>query len=95
MQFRNECQFRWKLDYLEATRSTNYGVYLDFGTSIHEAIEHYKTRKNPVPLEDAIRIFKEKWKELGVKNSPHYSEKDLKLSFTDLEAAGDKILRDL
>lgn len=91
--FRNECQWRWKLDYLEKHRRANYGVYLDFGTSIHEAIEHYKTRKNPVTVDEAVLLFRSKWKELWTANSPKYAEKDLKIKFEDLDAAGERILR--
>lgn len=100
INFRNGCQHRWKLDYLDEKRSKNFGIHMDFGTSVHAALELYKPRlPNPyagldVPIIDlAIFFFKEVFKNLYERNREQYREheKDLEVEFF-LEA-GERILR--
>lgn len=92
MCFRNVCQWRWKLDYLEGKRKLNYGIHLDFGTSIHAAIEKYKTRKDAVSLEEAIKIFEDTLKDLWNKNNDKYESKDREVKLDDFLSSGKVIL---
>jgi hypothetical protein len=95
LNFRNECQWKWKLDYLDGHRSKAYGIHMDFGTAVHEAIEHHRTRNNPVSVDAAVEIFKKKFKDLTDENWLKYEEKDRKNKLPDFFAAGERILRGL
>lgn len=90
--YRNGCQWRWKLDVADGLKSTNFGVYMDFGSCIHEAIEKYKTRKDPLSKNEAIDHFKKNFTELFQKNSPNYREKDRLLNTEDFLKAGTVII---
>lgn len=90
--FKNVCQWRWKLDYLENRKAKNYGVHLDFGTSIHAAIEVHKTRKDPVSLERAVEIFKETFSKLWEENYPKYEGRDKEANKDEFLSAGENIL---
>jgi len=80
----------------DGLRSTSYGVYMDFGTCIHEAIELYKTRKDPLTLEQTKEHFKKQFKELFEKNFKNYREKDQqKFTADDFIPAGIRILEHL
>lgn len=93
--YRNGCQWRWKLDVVDGLRSNNFGIYMDFGTAVHEAIELYKTRKNPLTLGLAQEHFEKKFKELLHTNSAKYREKERELNPDDFISAGKKILEHL
>lgn len=84
---------RWKLDYLDGHRQTNYGIHLDFGTAIHAGIEVYKTRKNPVTVEEAVEVFRWTFCLLYGENSQMYSEGDRKQDPNFFLEAGTNILR--
>ncbi|MHB8407874.1 MAG: PD-(D/E)XK nuclease family protein [Acidiferrobacterales bacterium] len=88
-----ECQQRWRLDYVEGHRRAVFGIHLDFGVCIHEAIEHYKTRKDPVTLEQAIAKFQEKFLELHAKNHDKYSDREQKQECEDFVKMGTQILQ--
>lgn len=93
-QLWGRCQQRWKLDYLEKRRTKVYGVHMDFGTSIHFAIEMYKDPKNElgITLPIAIFIFEEEMKYLYNKNLEHYKESDRKVKLDFFLDAGRNIL---
>jgi hypothetical protein len=55
--FRNGCQWRWKLDYIDGIRKKSQSVHLAFGTAIHSAIEKYKNKSNPVSLDESGAYF--------------------------------------
>lgn len=89
------CQHRWKLEVVDKLRVDGYGIYLDFGTCIHHAIEHYKTRKDPVTLDDALKMFEEKFRDLHGKNHLKYKQRERDLKLEDFVVAGKRILTDL
>lgn len=91
--FKNECQWRWKLDYLDGHRATNYGIHLDFGTAIHAAIERYKTRKNAQPLDYCVKLFRRYFSLLWKHRNSKYSENDRKQDHKTFLEAGERILR--
>lgn len=94
MQFKNLCQWRWKLDYLDGNRSKIYSVHMDFGTAIHGAIEQYRSSKpNPyVTIEVTVFFFKQYFKYLYDKNKEHYTKKDFNSPFSFFTDAGENIL---
>lgn len=96
MMAREQCQHRWKLDYIDGRRSPVYGVYLDFGTAIHETIELFHCKK-PDPIytpDNAIFLFKAKLRYLLDTNGKHYREKEQKLLRDfDFFKAGEHIIR--
>lgn len=89
------CQQRWHLDYEEGHRAPVFGVHLDFGTSVHGAIEKYKTRKDPITLEAAVKLFEEKFVKLYDANSAKYEERDRKQPAEVFLEAGKRILESL
>lgn len=91
--FKNECQWRWKLDYLEGKRAVNYGVHLDFGTAIHAAIEVFKRRKDPVSVDEAVEEFRWAFCLLWGDNHEKYGANDAKAKPEDFLTAGERILR--
>lgn len=93
--YRNGCQWRWKLDVVDGLRSVNYGVYMDFGTCIHNTIELYKTRQDAITLQTAKEYFELSFTELFEKNFKNYREKDQKFLAKDFIPAGKRILEDL
>lgn len=76
MEFRNGCQHRWKLNYLDGNRSKIYSIHMDFGTAIHEAVELSRSRSPKITKEEAIPHFEKKLRSLLDKNLPHYREKE-------------------
>ena len=92
MSYRKGCQWRWKLDYLDKIGKKAYGVYMDFGTCVHGAIELHKTRKNPISLDDAKAYFAESFTKMFEENVKHYREHERKLKPADFVKAGHKIL---
>lgn len=92
--YRNNCQWRWKLDVVDGHRSNNYGIYMDFGTCVHNAIEKFKTRKDPIDLQAAQKLFEEKFRELHKKNKDKYREKERSLNVDDFVTSGKRILED-
>lgn len=71
-----KCQQRWKLDYLDGRRHKIYGVHLDFGTAIHEAIELSRSRKPKLTKEEAIPHFEKAFTKLFTDNKDKYKEKE-------------------
>lgn len=91
--FAQGCQWKWKLTYLDGHRKTEYSQDLDFGTSIHAAVEAYYRRKDPISLEHAIILFNKKWAWLTRKNGSKYPKPLTVKDYTSLLAAGGNILR--
>lgn len=77
MKFTRGCQHRWKVEDLGQKRQKIFSIHMDFGTAMHGAIERHKTRKDPVTLANAQRIFRKYFRLLFLKNSKSYSERDL------------------
>jgi hypothetical protein len=90
--FAQGCQWKWKLDYLENRRSRDYSPDLDFGTAIHDALEQYHRRKNPVSLAEAKKLFSDSWKKLTDENSSKYPKQFLPKDFESMLASGNTIL---
>lgn len=90
--FANDCQFKWKLDYLDGLRSEKFSVHFDFGHAVHEALEKYLTRKNPITLNEAELVFRTSFKDLYDKNSPKYGKPE---KFDDMLAAGTRIIQSI
>jgi hypothetical protein len=55
--FKNICQWRWKLDYIDGLRSKTSSPSLIFGTAIHSAIEKHKSRKDPLDIPATKLLF--------------------------------------
>ena len=91
--YARECQWRWKLDYLEDRRSKIYSVHFDFGTAIHEALEKHYTRNNPITVDEAVELFKSKFSELTTENGKNYSKPLSVKDYTSLLAGGENIIR--
>ena len=92
--FATGCQWRWKLDYLENRRVDVFSIHFDYGGALHEAFEKYLTRKNPLDVDSAVKLFQEKLRKDVVENGPKYEEgplpeKELNL----LLAAGEACIR--
>ena len=97
--FKKGCHWRWNLDYNEGHRYDPeykaYGIHLDFGTCVHEAIEKHKTRKDPVSEADAQDLFESKFRGLYTENSKRYREHEQKIDPDDFVRAGRKIIEHL
>lgn len=93
--YRRGCQWKWKLDVVDGLRSNAYGVHLDFGTCIHNAIEKYKTKKDPISMEDAQKSFEEKFRDLFGKNKEKYKESERSADLEELVSAGKRIIESL
>lgn len=91
-EFANNCQHRWNLNYLQSLRAEVFSVHFDFGTSVHEAIESYLTKKNPVSEQEACDIFKRKMEKLYSKNGPKYEKPVDKREINQMIEAGVKII---
>jgi RecB family exonuclease len=76
MAFQQVCQHRWNLDYLQGKRGKNYGIHLDFGTSFHHAIEKFYTREDPCTLEEALKLFEDKFRELYGRHKEKYTQRE-------------------
>ena len=70
--FANDCQWCWKLDYLDGGRSDKFSLHFDFGGAVHEAIEKHLSRKDPVSIDEACEIFRTTFTKLYAENSPFY-----------------------
>lgn len=93
VEFANVCQHRWNLNYLQNLRSNVYSIHFDFGTAVHEALEVYLTKKDPVDVETAVQRFKDTMAKLTGENGKRY-EKPLPVKdYADLLGAGERILR--
>jgi hypothetical protein len=96
MLAREQCQYRWKLDYIDGHRREVFGVYLDFGTAMHETIELFHC-KNPDPIytpDNCVTLFRAKLKYLFDLHAEKFSEKDRKLIRDfDFFASGEYIIR--
>jgi hypothetical protein len=93
--FKNDCKYRWKLDYVDGLRSKNYGINLDFGTAVHSTIERLKTRKDDERISDGAKYFEEYFTKLYNENVANYSEKDKSVSLKEFLDAGKNILSKL
>ena len=60
-----DCEHRWSLDYLEARRAPVFSKYMDFGTSLHDALEKYKNpnKEEKISLEEACDTFERTFRE--------------------------------
>lgn len=59
------CQWRWSLDYYEGRRSRVNGVYLTFGSAIHDALETLKDpkqKKARPEIQDICWVFEVKFR---------------------------------
>lgn len=65
---------------------------MDFGTSIHHALEHHKTRKDPVDLSTARSLFESTFTKLHTENLSHYQERDRETPIEFFLDAGRNIL---
>lgn len=92
MLYKNECKFRWKLDYVDGLRAKVYGVNLDFGTAIHETLELLKNKDKSKRIEDAPKYFEEFFRKIYSENCDKYADKDKKTSVDDFVSAGKNIL---
>lgn len=90
--FANECQWRWKLDYLENKRSNKFSVHFDFGTAIHEALEKHYTRKDPITVEQSVELFKTTFTKLTSENGPFYPKSLPVRDYVEMLVAGERIL---
>lgn len=95
MSFRKGCQWRWKLDVCDELRSNNKGIHMDFGTACHAAIEHYRTRKDPISLADALDWFEITFRQLHEQNVLEYREKERSARVDDFVKAGRVIISEL
>lgn len=97
--FRDGCKHRWNLDYLQNFRYDPrfkiFGIYLDFGTCIHGAIELYKTRKDPITLEAAQEKFEADFRKMFTENHEKYKGREATIPVDDFVSAGRRILEHL
>ena len=91
--FANGCQWRWKLDYLDGLRSENFSVHFDFGTAVHEAVERHFTRKDPLDIPAAVKVFEDKFNELVELNGSKYDKSLSQKDRDGLLASGATIIR--
>lgn len=91
--FATGCQWRWKLDYLEDRRAEIFSIHFDFGTAVHEALEKYLSRKDPVDVDAAVEIFKTSLHKLTTENGPKYPEPLPVRDYVGLMASGEQIIR--
>ncbi len=90
--FATGCQWRWKLEYLDGERREVFSVHFDFGTAMHEALELHLTRKEPISVDEAVKLFKLKFHELVDKHANLYP-KDKPFDKDELLGAGENIIR--
>jgi hypothetical protein len=91
--FVNGCQHRWKLDYHDGLRSENFSIHFDFGTAVHEAVEKHFTRKDPIDIPTAIKLFEDKFEQLIAKNEHGYKEPLSKKDRDSMLASGSMIIK--
>jgi hypothetical protein len=95
LKFRNDCQFRFKLDQVDGLKSESFGINLDFGKVIHRTIELLKPTKNKTPIGYPEKYFTRIFKWLYKRHSHLYKEKDLEVDLEKLIESGRRILRDV
>lgn len=87
-----KCPFQWYLNYFKGLSSYSQSIHTIFGTSIHEAIQHYlkvlyEQSGVQADNEDISNIFKEKfrllYKEEFEKTKQHFSSPDEMKEFYD------------
>lgn len=83
------------MNYLQGLRSEVFSVHFDFGTAIHEAIEKFLTKKDPIDEDSAYAIFVEKLTELYKKNNQKYDKKVTTSEIENLLKSGEMIIRGL
>lgn len=93
--YRKGCQWRWKLDYLDKVGIQGSGIYLDFGKSVHGALEKYKTRKDPVTLDAAKMLFTKLFTEMFEANKATYKVRERESKIDDFVTAAHRILDDI
>jgi hypothetical protein len=94
-EFSTVCQHRWYLNYSQNLRSNIYSIHFDFGTAIHESVENYLTRKNPITVDEAVTNFKVKLNQLYDENSSRYEKPIPEKDFLNLISSGETIIRNL
>lgn len=92
-EFANNCQHRWYLNYYLKHRREIQSIHFDFGTAMHSALERHYTRKDPVSVEEAERIFKEELSRLYAEHSPKYDKAVDAKELERLTVAGINIIR--
>ena len=90
--FRQVCQWRWKLDYIEKRHLSTYSIHFDFGGAVHFAIECMKRRKHTISLEHSHKIFEKKLRLRYKENSSKY---DAPADLEEFVKAGHNILEHL
>lgn len=93
VEFATVCQHRWNLNYLQNLRSNIYSIHFDFGTAVHEALEVYLTRKDPITVDEAVTKFKVTLNQLYDKNSANYEKPIPEKDFLGLIDSGERIIR--
>lgn len=93
LSFATQCQWRWKLEYLDGKRRDINSVHFDFGLAAHAALERYLTRDDPVDVDRAVQIFKERFATLVAKNSARYHPPISAEFQAELLDAGERIVR--
>ena len=87
-----KCPYQWYLNYFKGLSSYSQSIHTIFGTSIHEAIQHYlkvlySERGAAADREDIVSIFKEKfkilYKEEFERTKQHFSSPDEMKEFHD------------
>jgi hypothetical protein len=76
-------------------RSAVYSIHFDFGTAVHEAIEKYLTKKDPVDVDKAVVLFVENLRKLYNENGEKYDKKVTPKEIENLIASGENIIRNL
>jgi hypothetical protein len=92
-EFATVCEQRWYLNYVLEHRKKIYSIHFDFGTAIHEALEVYYCRKDPVDLETAVKKFHESFDKLLSESRPQYENPVTDKEVANLHTAGERILR--
>lgn len=68
---------------------------MDFGTSVHGAIEKYRTKKDPITIDQALVVFEEKFKQLYTENKEKYRDREKQYSYDEFVESGKRIIQDL
>jgi hypothetical protein len=93
VSFANECQWRWKLNYLEGHHHEEYSIHFDFGTAMHEALEAHYRREAPVSPDEARRLFEIKFVALFDKHFDKYNKRPGPNDLGEMTLSGRGILQ--
>jgi len=95
-----ECPYKWFRDHLEGRRSEVFSIYMEFGKSVHWALETFKDPdvKDPNKWSTVDKIctefeeqFRKNYKKVRDKDKREFSDKDI----DDFVLAGIKIIRNI